>query len=208
MNEAQYLKRWKRENAKRSTRYVAVGGFELLVDKDVFSPDPELTYSTLYLINNLPDLAGKSVLDIGTGTGVLAIFAAKKGAKHVTAVDNNSVAVRNAKANISKYDLEDTISVIESDIFENVIGKYDVIVANLPIWDSAWCEQGKSVNLLYDRFFGEIKSHMKPGGKVLFSYASFGDMEVILKGMRESGLKFNKTEEERFGVEWYLFESL
>lgn len=88
VEETQYLERWEKENSKRSTRYVVVGGLEFFVDKDVFSPDPELTHSTLHLINNLPNLNGKRVLDMGTGTGALAIFAAKGGAKQVVAVDN------------------------------------------------------------------------------------------------------------------------
>jgi len=208
MKETEYLKRWKRENAERSTCNVTVAGLDLLVDKNVFSPDPELTHSTLHLINNLPNLQGKDVLDVGTGSGVIAIIAAKRGAEKVAAVDMDSTAVENAQKNISQYGLESTISVVNSDLFENVDDKFDVIIASLPIWGPAWRSQVKSIAALYNRFFSEVRAHMKPGGKIIFSYASFGDMEIIEDGMRLSGLKYKTIMEKRFDVEWYVFESV
>lgn len=206
--ENQYLERWARKNAMRTTTHVAIAGLEFLVDKDVFSPDPELTHSTLHLINNLPNLNRKNVLDMGTGAGILAIIAAKRGATCVLAVDINPIAVKNAKANVSQYNLNNIISVIESDLFENVDGKFDVIVANFPIWSSAWPMQVESMNVLYKCFFGGIKSHLEKNGKVLFSFASFGDMDGIENGMRLSGLEYKAIKEERLGVEWCVFESV
>lgn len=205
--EDQYLERWAKENAIRSTTHVQIAGLEFLVNKNVFSPDPKFTYSTLHLINNLPNCTGKNVLDLGTGAGVVAIVAARRGASRVLAVDIDPTAVENAKINVSKYNLDNIVALTKSDLFENVNGKFDIIVANLPFWKSAWPNQTESMRMLYGRFFGGVKSHLKQNGKVLFAYASFGNMEVVEDGMCLSGLKYKVIKKKKFDVEWYVFES-
>lgn len=73
--------------------------------------------------------AGKSVLDFGTGTGILAILAKKLGADHVTAIDNDTWSIENAAENIG-YNHADSIQLFLSDqVPENE--KFDIIVANI-----------------------------------------------------------------------------
>lgn len=74
------------------------------------------------------------VFDIGTGTGILAIAAAKLGASHVTAVDFDKKAVRQAKRNAALNDVADVVSVYNSDLLTAIaagVQRADVIVANL-----------------------------------------------------------------------------
>lgn len=74
------------------------------------------------------------VFDIGTGTGILAIAAAKLGASHVTAVDFDKKAVRQAKRNVALNDVDGVVSVYNSDLLTAIsagVQKADVIVANL-----------------------------------------------------------------------------
>lgn len=74
------------------------------------------------------------VFDVGTGTGILAIVAAKLGASSVTAVDFDKKAVRQAKANVRLNNVEDIVKVYNSDLLtaiSAVVQKADVIVANL-----------------------------------------------------------------------------
>ncbi|MFK7813205.1 MAG: 50S ribosomal protein L11 methyltransferase [Maribacter sp.] len=73
---------------------------------------------------------GKSVLDMGSGTGVLAILAAKKGAKHVDAIDIDNWCYLNAKENVLRNDCEH-INVFEGDVNLLKNQKYDVIIANI-----------------------------------------------------------------------------
>jgi methylase of polypeptide subunit release factors len=69
----------------------------------MFFSDPEMTNSTSLLLKHLPDVCGKSVLDIGTGTGILAIYAAQHGAARVTAVDVDQDALTNAAENVTSH---------------------------------------------------------------------------------------------------------
>lgn len=77
---------------------------------------------------------GDTVYDVGTGTGILAIAAAKLGATSVTAVDLDEGAVEQAKHNVSLNGVEDTVQVFHSDLLQ-AVQKDDttahVIVANL-----------------------------------------------------------------------------
>jgi len=71
------------------------------------------------------------VFDVGTGSGILAMTAAKLGAKNVKAVDIDGVAVRTAKENIEKAGMQDRIEVRQGDLLHGTEGKADVIVANI-----------------------------------------------------------------------------
>jgi len=71
------------------------------------------------------------VFDVGTGSGILAMTAAKLGAKNIKAVDIDGVAVRTAKENIAKAGLADRIEVKQGDLLHGTEGKADVIVANI-----------------------------------------------------------------------------
>lgn len=75
------------------------------------------------------DLSGKSVLDMGTGTGVLAIAASMRGSKSVTAIDIDEHSVANAKENLALNDIHD-VNVILGDA-SAISGTYDVIIANI-----------------------------------------------------------------------------
>lgn len=74
---------------------------------------------------------GQKWIDVGTGTGVLAILAIKLGAKSVFAFDNNEWAIENARENIILNNVEQFIEIHESDIEEIEIPKSDGITANL-----------------------------------------------------------------------------
>ncbi len=70
-----------------------------------------------------------SVLDVGTGSGILAIAAAKLGAEKILASDNDPVAVRSAQENVARNDQESRISVQE---YEGVpAGEYELVIANI-----------------------------------------------------------------------------
>src|SRR5256714_3062216 len=78
---------------------------------------------------------GMCVLDVGTGSGILAIAAAKLGAAHVYAIDNSSVAVESAITNAAMNDLSDRIQVVLGVLDEaeaaRMAGHYDLVVANI-----------------------------------------------------------------------------
>lgn len=74
---------------------------------------------------------GARVLDVGTGSGVLAIAAAKLGASSVEAIDVDPVAVEAAQANVGENGVGDVVTVRLGDLASGVSGRFDVVVANI-----------------------------------------------------------------------------
>ncbi|MEN6515328.1 MAG: 50S ribosomal protein L11 methyltransferase, partial [Fervidobacterium sp.] len=72
---------------------------------------------------------GMDVLDLGCGSGILAILAKKLGANRVLAVDNDPLAIEVATDNALRNDVD--IEVRLSDLFSDVDGRYDIIVSNI-----------------------------------------------------------------------------
>lgn len=91
--------------------------------------------TTSMIINTLllSDLSGKNVLDHGTGTGVLSIFAKRLGAKQVIAVDIDDKSVENAKENAALNGVEIDVRLGSSLPFreESEVGSFDLILANI-----------------------------------------------------------------------------
>jgi ribosomal protein L11 methyltransferase len=76
------------------------------------------------------DLENKKVLDMGCGTGILAVFAEMKGAKPIDAIDIDNWCYENSLENVTRNNCEN-ISVYEGDSSLLVAKKYDVIIANI-----------------------------------------------------------------------------
>ncbi|MBP2626370.1 MAG: Ribosomal protein methyltransferase [Firmicutes bacterium] len=75
---------------------------------------------------------GHVVFDVGTGSGILAVAAAKLGASHVEAADYDTVAVRVAKENVVINNVQNLVQVVQSDLFAGITtGQADVIIANI-----------------------------------------------------------------------------
>lgn len=107
-------------------------GLTLLTDPEVFHPVHFL--STPVFVDYLAtlDVAGKRLLDMGTGSGTVGIFAARRGAR-VTACDINPRAVALARDNARRNGAE--MEILESDLFSSLGGRmFDLICFNLPFW--------------------------------------------------------------------------
>lgn len=74
---------------------------------------------------------GMHILDVGTGSGILAIQAALLGAASVEAMDFDTVAVKAAGENVALNHLEDRVTVAHSDLLAQAQGKGDLIIANI-----------------------------------------------------------------------------
>ncbi len=74
---------------------------------------------------------GEKVLDVGTGSGILAIASAKLGAKDVIAVDIDPIAVNIAKENLKINGVTNKVRVICGDLASAIRDKYDVVVSNI-----------------------------------------------------------------------------
>ncbi|MBZ2175740.1 50S ribosomal protein L11 methyltransferase [Schnuerera sp. xch1] len=71
------------------------------------------------------------VYDIGCGSGILSIIAAKLGAKDIVAVDLDDLCIKASNENIRLNKVEDRVKVRKGDLFDNISGKADIIVSNI-----------------------------------------------------------------------------
>lgn len=107
-------------------------------DDLIVTIDPKMSFGTGHhestrLIARLMtgiDFVGQRVLDIGTGTGVLAIIAAKYGAAEIIAIDNNEWAVENTRENIEMNGCAH-ILVNQSELSDVDESDFDIILANI-----------------------------------------------------------------------------
>ncbi len=89
------------------------------------------------------NVKGKSVLDLGTGSGVIALHAKKAGAKKVVGVDINKNAILCAENNLkNNFSNKENIEFIQSNLFSNVKGRFDLIITNPPFLN----ESAKSIH--------------------------------------------------------------
>jgi ribosomal protein L11 methyltransferase len=123
------------------------------------------------------ELKGKSLLDMGSGTGVLAILARKKGADPVTAIDNDTWAFENAKENIVLNDVPD-IEVLQGDSGLLSNRKFDIILANI------------NRNILLNDMEA-YNSSLNADGKLIMSGFYLGDLQIITEKATEMGMKLD-----------------
>lgn len=134
----------------------------------------ETTRLTLNLLENYIK-KGYNVLDVGTGTGILAIAALKLGAEFSLGIDNDEWAIANAKENVSSNGLERHIEISDKPISELPVHKYDLITANIAL-----------PTIL--ELFPEMTKRLKENGTILFSGLLINDENSIRKGILENGL--------------------
>ena len=177
----------------------------IIVRKGVFCPDPKETNSTTMMLNNLPDIKQKDVLDMGCGTGIIGIYCVLNGARRVVAVDINEKAIENAKENVERNKIGHIVKVIKSDLFENVEGSFDCIFGNLPINDEAWNLEIPTAELM-KKFLSECGGHIRKDGIVYFTWNSGADVVQIRDFLAVKGCRFEEVRENKAGTTWYLFK--
>jgi len=133
---------------------------------------------------------GSTVLDMGTGSGIGAVFAAQWAAR-VVAVDVNPAAARCARINALLNDVGDRVEVREGDLFEPVCDvRFDVILFNPPFFrgrprdmtDFAWRSEDVA-----ERFAAGLRERLAPGGCALVILSSLGADEAFLQALRANG---------------------
>ena len=131
----------------------------LLTDNGVFSKNRVDEGSLAFLRVLLPLELGKNILDLGCGYGTigLTLAVAKKEAR-VTLADVNTRALTLCKKNADAYNLSQRVTILQSDIYTKIEGKYDSIVINPPI------RAGKSVTY---KMYEEAKQYLIDGGSLL-----------------------------------------
>ncbi|WP_297475366.1 HemK2/MTQ2 family protein methyltransferase [Thermococcus sp.] len=164
-------------------------GLEIKLHPQVYEPAED----TFLLAENLAVEEGDVALDVGTGTGLIALLMARK-ASYVLGVDLNPIAVELARENALLNGIRN-VEFRLSDLFENVSGKFDVVTFNAPYLPGEPEEPidlalvgGKTGREVLDRFIMGVPDYLKPGGTVQIVQSSITGVEETLGRLEKAGL--------------------
>jgi ribosomal protein L11 methyltransferase len=165
--------------------YKAVSDEEIVVELDPGMAFGTGTHPTTVLcIQALEKYlkAGEHVIDVGTGSGVLAIAADKLGAGSVNAIDLDEVAVEAASRNVEWNNSSRTVSVSKANLLDHVSGTYDMIVANI------------LAEVIVDMTDSAYKA-VRPGGLIIVSGIIKAKREMVKNSLIQSGFLITEITE-------------
>lgn len=195
-------------------------GKEYIVDENVLIPriDSEiLAHEIILKVQDMENSGRKevSVLEIGTGSGAIAITTIENTNANVIAVDISEGAIEVAKQNMKLHGVEeDRMNIILSDIYENVEGKFDIIFSNPPYIRTEEIKNldkdvlkephlaldgGESGLDYYIKIIGDAKDYLKEDGYIIFEigYDQRKDIEKIAKDAGYTSVECIKDMEDR-----------
>ncbi len=165
-------------------------GLKVKLHPQVYEPAED----TFLLAENLAVRDGDVALDMGTGTGLIALLMARK-ASYVLGVDINPIAVELARENARLNGIKN-VEFRLSDLFERVEEKFDAITFNAPYLPGEPEEPidlalvgGKRGREVLNRFIREVPRHLKPTGVVQIVQSSITGVEETLERLERAGLK-------------------
>ena len=169
-------------------------GLKFLVDQNVLIPRPETETLVEKLLTYCSKQENKAltVIDIGTGSGCIAITLAVKNPNlNIIASDISPKALEIASKNAKLHRVENKISFVQSNLLEKIDEKVDVIAANLPYIPTAnWeklpkeiknfepkiaLDSGENSMPIYKKLFGQAKSKLNKTGRIFYEI----DGEII-----------------------------
>ena len=174
-------------------RLAIVPGWERYeTDRIAITMDPGMAFGTgthettslcLEVLDEMVQ-GGERMLDIGTGSGILAIAALKLGAASAEGVDIDPMCVRTAGENAARNGVEDRLTVLVGDLWDKATGVYDIITANI-------------VASAILSLAPHIPALLAPGGLFVSSGIIDTRKEEVLAGLREAGLDPFEVREKR-----------
>ena len=195
-------------------------GKEYIVDENVLIPRIDSEIIAHEIISKVQEMENSgrkeiSILEIGTGSGAIAITAVENTNANILAVDISEGAINIAKQNMKLHGIkEDRMNVILSDIYENVLGKFDIIFSNPPYIKSEEIKNldkdvlkephlaldgGESGLDYYIKIIGGAKDYLKENGYIIFEigYDQRKDIEKIAKDAGYTSVECIKDMENR-----------
>jgi ribosomal protein L11 methyltransferase len=118
---------------------------------------------------------GMDVLDIGTGSGILAIAAAKLGARRVIAVDSDPTAVKTARENVAVNGAQEIVSVLDGSP-DDVMGDYDAVTVNI------------LARVIVEMVQHGLPARVRPGGKIIAAGILIDQESDVAAAMEQQGI--------------------
>jgi release factor glutamine methyltransferase len=181
------------QNYLSKERWYSYNDLRLLIAPQVFHPG--FFFSTRLLLNYILklDLKKRSFLELGAGSGLIAMSAAKKGAI-VTATDINTVAIDYLQQNVERNSV--SITILRSDLFDDIpLTQFDVVAINPPYYkrnpqnelEHAWfCgEQGE----YFVKLFSQLGNYIHSSTGIIMVLCDDCDVQMIESIANRAGYK-------------------
>lgn len=184
-----------------------IGEYIIDIDEMVYEPSDD----TFLLFENLIIKPEENVLEIGTGSGIIAIHASKI-AKEVIATDINFNAIELAEKNLIANNIKN-VQLVFGNLFEPVKNKkFDTILFNTPYLPTEECEVlednlnyafdgGLDGRKVIDMFLDEVKYHLNDKGKIQMIQSSLADIEKTISKLESLRFKTEIASSEKFFFE-------
>ena len=195
VRETEWADAWKQyfHTSRIGEKFVVKPSWEEYTAQDgdiVIEMDPGMAFgtgthgTTILCLECLEGLVtpGMTVFDIGAGSGILSIAAAKLGAASVQAVEYDAMAAETATRNVAANGVGDIVSVMQGDLMNSLFGQADIIVANL-------------VADLILKMAPSVPAHLKDGGCLVASGIIKDRLADVTAVLAKEGLILNKIEE-------------
>ena len=171
-------------------------GLDLVIEPGVLHPRHFV--SSLFLARHVLslDLHGREIADIGTGSGLLALLAARSGA-YALALDISPAAVGCASANARRNGLAERVEVLESDVFDAIETgrRFDLVITNPPFYPRAAQEPSDHAfasgvdHAFFVKLAAGLPGRLKPNGRLLMIHTSDTDFAPIAQLFAARGLE-------------------
>jgi release factor glutamine methyltransferase len=185
----------------RVTRTTRAAGFRLIVRPTVFHPSWFVTSQFFASFIGGLDLTGLRVADVGTGSGILALAAARAGAAHVTAIDINPNAARTAADNARANGYARNVAAVCSNLLSAFapVAQFDVIISSPPSFageprdlaDRAWYAGPyyRDVAALFE----EARERLAPRGRMYLLVSSDSDLALFGRLIERAGFRVREA---------------
>lgn len=195
-----------------------LAGYVFTVRPTVFNPADFISSKVFISYISTLELKDKYILDMGSGSGVVSIIAASKGANCIAA-DINPVAVRCITENALQNNFSGQITAVESDLFESLIniypGKFDIIFFNPPYYkgnpgnnfERAF-KGGPNLEVI-TRFLENAKSFLAPSGSLCMLVSSDMDLDEFYSSVKTAGYDYNILQtNKKFFETFYIVDAV
>src|SRR5712671_7292229 len=201
---------------RQSTRVTHAAGFRLIVRPTVFHPRYFLSSERFAEFIGCLYLSGRHVVDIGTGSGILALAAARAGAERVIATDINPNAALSANENARANGLGDRVTGLCTNLLSALAPRplFDVILSSPPkhageprdLADRGWHAgpQYRDVAAL----FKQASERLKPDGRLYVMVSSDSDLDLFGRLIDQAGFRARLAYERSFYIESMILYEL
>lgn len=195
-------------------------GREFKVDERALIPRPETEHFLELLLKEKPALEKERILDVGTGTGIIALtFAAELPEAEIHGLDISPDALTLAGENAGRLGLAERVTFFQSDLLEKADGPYGAIIANLPyvpLQDEPTLQRelkheprtalfsGPDGTDAIRRLIEQARNYLKPGG-LLALEIGLGQAEKLVAHFAQCAYNPVRVEPDYNGIDRFLF---